>query len=268
MVGWGTLRGTLRAQRVTFAVVTVSLFAVVSAGAFADIESSPNVGQQFSQKIRQDQDWLMLQEIANIYVTASKSALLEGDYAVAERAARNGLDVVPSSLRLLRLQGEALIRLGYHAEALRVVMQYNDSQKDKASFARIGLLLARLGQTAESLRRVKAGLLDLNLPESLQRTVPTPRSQRELEVYWLLTIGIVSESYANDDESLYYYGAAQQLRPNDLIANFRLGRIHMRKHEYERAIAYFERVRSAPAKVQAEADQKRKLAIALLAAGG
>lgn len=230
--------------------------------------ATPFKGPQISQRIPPNEDDLLLMRVASIYVTASTSALLEGNYAVAERAARNGLDVVPDDSRLLYLRGEALIRLGHNTEALPIYEQINSRAENKKSFARIGLLLVRLGRTGESLSRVEAGLLDLKLPPSLRGTVPTPRSQRDLEVYWLLTIGIVSESYANDDESLYYYGAAQTLRPNDLIANFRLGRIHMRSERYEEAIAYFERVRSAPAKVQAEADQKRKLAIALLAAGG
>jgi len=207
-------------------------------------------------------------DILDSYARASKAAFRDGDYVTAERAARDGLAVGPNTVGLLRLQGEALIRLGLEAEALRVFKEVNDSQKDTASFARIGWLMGRLGQTSESFNMASNGVLDQLLPETLVGTVPYPRTKRALEAYWLLTMAMESEMYANDDESMYYYTAALEIWPMHVVPNFRLGKIYLRKHRWQEAADCYGRITTGPEQVVADARVIHDVAVRMVAKGG
>ena len=255
---------------VTLAMVTTSLSGaqIPFGGSGGHKVESPDSFQRRVSPPETKTDIRILHGIADTYAKASKSAFKEGNYATAERAARNGLAVLPGNVTLLRLQGEALIRLGYETEALRVLREVNDSQQDTASFARIGWLMARLGQTSESLNMASSGVLDQLLPESLVGTVPYPRSQKALEAYWLLTIAIEAEMYANDDESIYYYKAALEIWPSHVVPNFRLGKIYLRKHRWQEAADCYGRITTGPEKVVADAKVIHDVAVRMVAKGG
>ena len=194
-----------------------------------------------------------LAAIADVYADASVKALEDGDYATAERAARNGLDVVPNDVRLLRHQGEALIRLRRNAEALKILESVSAIQPDQQTFARVALLMARVGKSDESRGMVAADLLESVLPAPLKGSVSKPNTKKDLEAYWALTIGLVSELSANDEQSLYYYTEARQLWPTSNAVNSRLGKVLLRNKRFSEAAVCFNDIKQGSAEVVAEA---------------
>lgn len=208
--------------------------------------------------------------IADTYHEAGVTALRAGDFATAERAARNGLAIVPESVHLLFLYGEALIRLGKNAEALRIWQDISFAHEQGVigshlrggAFARVGLLLARMDLRNKSATMASPPYLDRVLPQSLKGTVGRPSvNRRDLEVYWLTAIGLEAELYADDEECLYYFGSAIKLQPSAAIPNYRLGAMFLRKKQYDEALARFDSVKAWPAGIASEVREMRAIAV-------
>ena len=234
--------------------------AILPSIAAANISQGVDVARRQRLTAEQGLEIDILNGIVDTYARASKSAFEDGDYAVAERAARNGLAVVPNSMGLLRLQGESLIRMGLEREALRVYIQINKTMSDNNSFARIGLLLTRAGRYQESLNMAGMGLLESTLSRSLSSYAIRPNNRRNLEAYWLLTIGALAGQYANDEECIYYYSQAQEINHSHLLANYRLGKILLRKKQYESALEYLGNIRNGPEAVMREVGNMSRIA--------
>lgn len=200
-------------------------------------------------------------KLIDFYRKAAQEAFDEGNYAVAERIARRGESISQRPGSFATIRGEALIRLGLFEEALFVLKESKPSVQDRSSFARIGWLLARLGKTEESFSMVSAGLLELVMPKSMLEYVPKVNSKRNLELYWLLEVGIFTSSDPNNrEQAIFYYSAAQKIKPNDSYINLRLGDSYMVEKNYKAAADCYRRVKTGISHIDAHAGNQLRQA--------
>lgn len=134
-------------------------------------------------------------------------------------------------LSLRRLLTEALLRAGKDAEVLEKLLRLNEMRSDEGSYARIGLVLVRLGAFSESRARFSSDLIGRyyrGAPGHLA-AIPTVRTNSGLSGAWPLTIGIIEDIHANDEDALYYFRIAHKHIPENALLNMRMGKILLRQ---------------------------------------
>lgn len=161
-----------------------------------------------------------------------------GEYHEAELRARVGLEYIKSDTWLQGLLAESLMRQGLVEEPLALFKRINEEQKDSISYSRVGYLLFRKGDT-ESSRRMWNPDLFVGSGSGFREGIPRPTDPRSLEGAWLFAVGYMTDGHHKDKETLYHYTQALAKIPQNVLLNWRMGKIYLRNKEFAKAAQHF-----------------------------
>lgn len=161
-----------------------------------------------------------------------------GKYHEAELRARVGLEYIKSDTWLQGLLAESLMRQGLVEEPLALFKKINEEHKDSMSFSRVGYLLFRKGDIQASSRMWNPDLF-VGSPTGFREGIPRPTDPRSLEGAWLFAVGYMTDGHHKDKETLHHYSQALAKLPQNVLLNWRMGKIYLRNKEFAKAAQHF-----------------------------
>jgi len=200
------------------------------------------VGQSLDHNVFPGSDHQVdsIQKLAREFVDKAYKLIDAGNYSEAERVARRGLDLVadqtyPMADYARFALGEALMRENKNMEALQALRSAKSSQKDLATYGRIGLLTLRLGDFDKSNAMWEEAFTQARYGRGIEE-MPKVTNHASLEGAWLLLIGINEGMSISRGSPIFYLEKAAKLIPNDFATEEHLGGQYIIAGKYNLAI--------------------------------